>query len=286
MSAAWRKLGIVAGGGDLPVALAEHCAATGRDFFVARIEHMADPALNAHPGETHNLGAFGGRMAAMKAAGVDTVVMIGQVARPNLSQLRLDERGQQMLPGLLAAAGKGDDALLRAIVDEHQREGFNVIGADDVMRDLLAPAGVWGKHAPTEAHKQDIVKGAEIAHALGAFDIAQGVVVCEGHVLAVEAAEGTDAMLRRCADLPVALRGTAQARRGVLVKRPKPIQERRIDLPVVGVKTIEGAAAAGLAGIAVEANGALAVRRAAIIAAADAAGLFVYGFTPEETGET
>lgn len=286
MSAAWRKLGIVAGGGDLPVALADHCAATGRAFFVARIEHMADPALDAHPGETHNLGAFGARMAAMKAAGVDTVVMIGQVARPDLRLLRLDERGQAMLPSLLAAAGKGDDALLRTIVEEHQREGFNVVGADDVMGDLLAPVGVWGKYAPSDAHKRDIAKAAEIAHALGAFDIAQGVVVCEGHVLAVEAAEGTDAMLRRCADLPAALRGTTQARRGVLVKRPKPIQERRVDLPTIGVKTIQSAAAAGLAGVAVEADGALAVRREAIIAAADAAGLFVYGFTPEEIGET
>src|SRR5262249_47773781 len=251
MSAHWKKLGIVAGGGDLPVALAEHCAATGRDFFVARLEHMADPALDAHPGATHNLGAFGARMEAMKAASVDTVVMIGQVARPDLSKLQFDARGQAMLPAILAAFPKGDDAVLRVILEEHQREGFNVIGADEVMEALMAPAGVWGAHAPTEAHKRDIAKAAGIAHALGAFDIAQGVVVCEGHVPAVEAAEGTDAMLARCADLPEALRGSAQKRRGVLVKRPKPIQERRVDLPTIGVKTIEGAAAAGLAGVAV-----------------------------------
>jgi DUF1009 family protein len=281
----WKKLGIIAGGGELPVVLAEHCAATKRSYFVARITPYADPALNTHPGSDNGLGHMGGRMKAMREAGVDAVVLIGQVPRPDVSKLDLDDGAIAMLPAIMAALPQGDDALLRAILSEHERAGFQVVGAEAVMGDLLAPEGAWGAIAPTAQHLKDIAKGAQVAHAIGAFDIAQGVVVCEGHVLALEAAEGTDEMLKRVATLPQALRGTPEKRRGVLVKRPKPIQERRIDLPVVGMRTIEGAAAAGLAGVAVEAHGALAVRRAEMIAEADRRGLFLYGFTRTEAGD-
>lgn len=282
---AWRKLGVIAGGGELPVMLAEHCAAAKRPYFVARITPYADPALNAHPGSDNGLGHMGGRMQAMRDAGVDAVVLIGQVPRPDVSKIDLDEGAMAMLPAIMAALPQGDDALLRTILSEHERAGFQVVGAEAVMGELLAPEGVWGAIAPTPAQMKDISKGAMVAHAIGAFDIAQGVVVCEGHVLAMEAAEGTDEMLNRVAALPAALHGTPDNRRGVLVKRPKPIQERRIDLPVVGMRTIDGAVRAGLAGIAVEAHGALAVRRAEMIAEADRLGLFLYGFTRAEAGD-
>lgn len=281
----WRKLGIIAGGGELPVVLAEHMAATQRPYFVARIAPMADPALEKHPGAAHGLGAMGARMDAMREAGCDAVVLLGQVARPDLKTLQLDEVAMSMLPAILAAMPHGDDALLRAVLSEHEKAGFRVVGAEQAMSDLLAPPGAWGAIAPIAAQLADITKAAKVAAASGAFDIGQGVVVCDGLVLAVEAQEGTDAMLRRVAELPTTIRGTQQARRGVLLKRPKPIQERRIDLPTIGVRTIEGAANAGLAGVAVEAEGALAVRRADIIAAANRAGIFVYGFTHQEVGE-
>lgn len=284
--AAWQKLGIIAGGGELPVVLSEHCAALGRPYFVARITPYADAALCKHPGAEHGLGAMGARMEAMRAAGCDAVVMLGQVPRPDLSALELDDGARAMLPTLMAAAPKGDDALLRAVLAEHERAGFRVVGADEVMADLLAKPGAWGAHAPTPASLRDVAFAARVAAATGVFDIGQGVVTCDGLVLAVEAQEGTDAMLRRVAELPLTVRGSPNARRGVLVKRPKPIQERRIDLPVIGVRTIEGAAAAGLAGVAVEAGGALAVRFDEIVDAADAAGLFVYGFTRGEVGES
>jgi UDP-2,3-diacylglucosamine hydrolase len=282
---AWRKLGVIAGGGELPVVLADHCAATNRPYFVARITPYAEPALSAHPGADNGLGHMGGRMRAMRDAGVDAVVLIGQVPRPDISKIDLDDGAMAMLPAIMAALPQGDDALLRAILNEHERAGFQVVGAEDVMGDLLAPEGVWGAVAPTPVQLKDIKKGATIAHAIGAFDIAQGVVVADGHVLALEAAEGTDEMLKRVAALPEALRGAPESRRGALVKRPKPIQERRIDLPVIGMRTIAGAAAAGLAGIAVEAHGALAVRRADMIAEADKLGLFLYGFTRAEAGD-
>jgi DUF1009 family protein len=211
-------------------------------------------------------------------------VFVGKVPRADLRTLIWDAGGLAMVPALAAAAPKGDDALLRALMEEHAKHGFTIVGADEVMAALAAPAGVWGKHAPSDADLNDMKLAARVAEAVGSFDVGQGVVACAGLVLAVEAQEQTDSMLKRVAELPVDIRGGASARRGVLVKRPKPIQERRIDLPVIGVKTLEGAAAAGLAGVAVEAGGALAVRREAIIAAADAAGMFVYGFTRAEVG--
>lgn len=280
-----RKLGVIAGGGELPVVLAEHCAEQGRPYFVARIAGLADDRLDVHPGAAHSLGAMGARMEALRAADCDAIVMLGKVPRQDPRALDLDAAGLAMIPALLAAAPLGDDALLRALMAEHERAGFRVLGAEEVMAALLAPAGAWGALSPDAAQRADIAVAARAAAAIGALDIGQGAVACEGIVLALEAQEGTDAMLRRINDLPAAVRGNAQARRGVLVKRPKPIQERRIDLPTIGVSTVEAAIEAGLAGIAVEAGGALAVRRSEIVAAADRAGIFLYGFTPAELGE-
>lgn len=280
-----RKIGIIAGGGELPVLMADHCAATGQAYFVARISPFADPALEAHPGVTLGLGAIGTRIKALRDAGCTAIVIIGQVPRVDPATLELDEGAMAMLPAVLQGLRGGDDGLLRALLAEHEKLGFEILGADDAMADLLAAPGAWGAHAPSDTNKREIARAAKAAAAIGALDIGQGVVVCDKLVLAVEAQEGTDQMLARVATLPEQIRGTLQNRRGVLVKRPKPMQERRIDLPTIGVRTIEGAARAGLAGVAVESGGALVVRRADVIAAADAAGLFVFGFTPADVGE-
>ncbi len=272
-----QKVGVIAGGGALPVRLAEACRLTGRPYFIARIAGMAERALQEHPGAEFGLGEMGARFKALKAAGVEAVALVGMVKRPDFATLKLDARAALMLPRVLAAAKKGDDAILRVIVEECEREGFAVIGADAIAGDLLAPRGVLAGAAPDANVEADIAKGMDVAAELGRFDIAQGCVVCDGFVLALEAAEGTDAMLRRVAELPEAGRGTTAARRGVLVKRAKPIQDRRVDLPVIGVETIAGAARAGLAGVAVEAGASLILDRPAVIAAAQAQGLFVVG---------
>lgn len=278
----WRKLGVIAGGGELPVLLADHLAAQGSEYWFARISGFADAALQAHPGGDFNLGEMGGRFAGLRAAGCDAIVFIGLVKRPDFSQLRFDERGQQMLPDLIAAARQGDDALLRVLVGAAEHAGFRVIGVQDAFEALLAPPGAITRAGPDERAMKDIRKAALVANALNAWDVGQAIVVCDGLVLAVEAQEGTDSMLARVAHLPVEVRGGPEARRGVLVKRPKPGQERRIDLPTIGVRTIEGAAAAGLAGLAIEAGAALIVRREEVAARADALGMFVYGFSAAE----
>jgi DUF1009 family protein len=196
--------------------------------------------------------------------------------------LKLDTRGAMALPRVVAAALTGDDALLRALLGLFEKEGFTVIGSAEAARDLLAPAGPLGKLNPAKEDKSDIEHALRVVRAMGALDIGQAAVVCRGLVLAVEAAEGTDAMMARIADLPATLRGTAKQRKGVLVKAAKPHQERRVDLPVIGVHTVELAKAAGLAGIAVESGAALIMNRAAVAANADRVGLFVYGFGSAE----
>jgi DUF1009 family protein len=182
------------------------------------------------------------------------------------------------MPGIIAAARKGDDAILRQVMGEFEKEGFVVEGAHEAVAVTWPCRPACSAHlARPGASRRTCCAPSSVAREIGRLDIGQGAVVARGLVLAVEAQEGTDAMLRRCAELPEAVRGTVEARCGVLAKAPKPIQERRMDLPTIGVSTVRRAAKAGLAGIVGEAGGVLVVDRPAVIAEADALGLFIYG---------
>jgi DUF1009 family protein len=249
----------------------------GRPFFVIRLKGFADPALKAYDGGEVGLGEFGKCFDLLRAAGCEAVCMAGKVNRPDFSALKLDRRGVVILPGALMAAAKGEDSLLRFIVAQFEQEGFKVEGAHEVCAALTLDEGPLGDRSPRPEDLQDIAMGFEMAGQIGRLDIGQGVVVCRGLVLAVEAQEGTDAMLERCAGLPQALRGQPGRPMGVLVKRAKPTQEQRVDLPTIGVATVEGAARAGLAGVVGEAGRTLVLDRAAVVQAADLLGLFVFG---------
>lgn len=272
-------LGLIAGLGELPVAIAENAVSTGQGVYVLRLKGFEEPRLAQYPGSIVGLGEIGAVMDRLKAAGCQDVVFAGNVSRPDFKNLKLDFKGVTLLPKVIAEARRGDDALLRVLVTEFERNGFRVIGSDAAHASLLAPEGHIAGPPPNARDLLDVEVAARVAAAAGALDIGQGCVVCDGLVLAVEAQEGTDEMLRRCASLPAAIRGTVQDRRGVLVKRPKPEQERRIDLPATGVSTIELAAAAGLSGVAVEAGGALMLNRALMVQRADELGVFILGFS-------
>lgn len=276
------KLGLIAGGGALPEALAERCRRAGRPLFVLRLTGFAAPGLERFDGASCGIAEIGRAVKLLRAAGCEAVCFAGVVARPDFAALKPDLRGLALLPAAIAAARRGDDALLRVVLEAFEAEGFRVEGAHEVDAGLAVGPGALGVHAPGEEDGPDLRHALRIARTMGELDIGQGAVVCAGLVLAVEAQEGTDAMLRRCAELPVALRGRAGARRGVLAKAPKPIQERRVDLPTLGVATVEAASDAGLAGVVVEAGGALVVDRAETIAAADRLGLFIWGEVPSE----
>ena len=271
------KLGLIEGGGDLPAAVAARCDAEGRPVFLIRLAGFADPHLARWPGAEFGMAQIGAILKALKAEACTTVCLAGIVNRPDFKTLKPDFKGATLLPGIVAAAAKGDDALLRKILSVFEAEGFAVEGADDILGGEMLAAGALGTVSPTPEQLADLKKALHVAEKSGELDIGQGAVVCDGLVLAVEAQEGTDAMLSRVAGLPTDLRGSAGDRKGALGKAPKPIQDLRVDMPVIGPRTVEMAAAAGLAGIGGVAGRLILIDRAAIIAAADRLGLFVWG---------
>lgn len=277
------KLGIIAGSGNLPLNLAKHAEAEGRDVFIVGIDGFVEQSLlDAFDHAVISVGEVGKQLSSLRSANVDEVCFAGIVNRPDFKNLKLDGKGLMILPKVISAASKGDDALLRVLVETIENAGFRVVGADDVYSSLLAQSGCLGSRQPSEGDLADLRKAALIAKEMGRLDIGQGAIVCNGLVLAVEAQEGTDLMLKRCAELPANLRGTEAEPRGVLVKRPKPVQERRIDLPTIGLNTLEGIKRANLAGVAFEAKSALLLDQDALVEFANENNLWIYGFEDTE----
>ncbi|MGH6887789.1 MAG: LpxI family protein [Rhizomicrobium sp.] len=274
-------LGIIAGGGELPRAVARSARDSGRAVFVVGLRGAAaETEIAEFPHDWVSLGEAGRLLRLLRTRDCKDVLFAGQVARPRLNELKVDAKGILLLPRVIAAARMGDDALLRALMEILEDAGFRAIGVAEAAPGLLAPQGMLGRSKSGADEERDIALGVRVVQRLGALDVGQSAVVCAGLVLAVEAAEGTDAMLRRVRELPENIRGTAAQRRGVLVKALKPTQDGKTDLPVIGVQTVENARAAFLAGIAVEAGRTLIVDRRAVTAAADGAGLFLHGFAP------
>ncbi len=269
--AAGPKLAILAGGGTLPARIANAVRGQGREVFIVAFDGHTDPETVAGvPHVWSRFGAAGTILRRLHEEGVGEVVLAGPVKRPSFTELMPDWRTARFL-ARVGTRALGDDGLLRAVVREVEEDGFRVVGLHDLLKDLLTVIGPVGRLVPDADAERDIARAVEVARAMGVLDVGQGAVVQQGIVLAVEAIEGTDAMLDRCAVLARPGPG------GVLVKVKKPKQDRRIDLPTMGVTTVEKAAAAGLRGIAVEAGGSLLVDRPAVAEAADRLGLFVVG---------
>jgi DUF1009 family protein len=265
-------LGIVAGAGALPRRVVDSCVAAGREVFVLALEGAAETATVAGvPYAWCRPGALGTGIDLLRKHRVAELVLVGGLSRPSLSELRPDWRGARFL-ARVAHRTLGDDGLLAALVEELEREGFRVLGAEEVLRpDDLLLAGPLGRLHPDDDATSDIERGIRLARAIGALDIGQAVVVQQGLVLGVEAIEGTDGLLRRVAGL------RRDGPGGVLVKVEKPGQEQRVDRPTIGPETVRLAAAAGLQGIAAQAGATLVIDRDEVVRAADAAGLFVVG---------
>ncbi len=266
------KLGILAGGGPLPRKLARTCLESGRDVFMIAFTGHTDMATpEGVPHVWVRLGAVGKAIDRLRREGVSDLCMIGPVRRPSLRELMPDARGTR-LAARVGLNARGDDSVLQALNRALADEGFRVVGVHELLDDLLARPGLLSERAPDRQDHTDIARALDVARTIGALDVGQGAVVQQGVVLAVEAAEGTDAMLDRCAGL------RRDGGGGVLVKVRKPQQDNRVDLPTIGVTTVERAAAAGLSGIAVEAGGALIHDSAAVAETANRLGLFVLCF--------
>jgi DUF1009 family protein len=265
------KLGVLAGGGQLPVRVIAACRDQGREFFVIAFNGFTDPAtVHGTPHEWVPLEKVGRVIRRLHDEKVQDVVLAGPVRRPaSWLALRPDLRAVWLLLKMLPR-WRGDNHVLSLIVREIEDDGFHVVGAEAVAPELLMASGPLGRHAPTAGNLADIAAGIAAASDLGRRDLGQAVIAAGGHVLGRETMGGTAVMLEHAKQFP-AVRG------GVLVKIAKPGQERRVDLPSVGADTVRQAADAGLAGIALEAGGALVIGRDDVARAADDAGLFVFG---------
>lgn len=267
------SIGILAGGGSLPLEIAQRLRARGVRPFLLLIEGEADADFSAFDAHPINWGAIGAMIRSFKQAGCREILLAGRVHRPDLTRIRPDLGFFRALPTILRliSAG-GDDRVLRGVIGYFEAHGLRVVGPADVAPELLAREGALGAVAPDASTAGDIQIGFSVIRGLGPFDVGQAVVINGGEVAAIEGAEGTDAMLQRLID---ARGGDVRAAAGVLVKRAKPGQELRVDLPAIGPDTIRRVVEAGLAGIAVEARRTLLIDAATTADRADAAGVFV-----------
>ena len=269
-------LAIICGGGTLPFAVADAVTKYGRRVVLFAIRGWADPKrVVDYPHYWAALGQFGAFCRLARREGCQDVVLIGSMMRPAIWQIRPDLKTLRLLPRIFGMFRGGDDYLLKGVAAIFEEHGFRLLGAHAVAPEILMPEGALGRERPTERDNADIAKGLAFLTAASPFDVGQAVVVADARVLAIEAAEGTDSMLERIAQLRQT--GRIASGRGVLVKAAKRNQDRRLDLPSIGPQTIEGAARAGLAGIAVVAGSTVVAEPAQIGAIADRAGLFVLG---------
>jgi DUF1009 family protein len=273
-------IGLIAAGGVMPFAVADSLTARGINPVLFALRGACDPVgVERFRHHWISIGQLGKATRLFRAENCRDLVFIGTLVRPALSEVRLDWGTLRVIGRVWAAFRGGDDHLLSGIGRILEQDGFRMVGIKDVAPDLLMPEGCLTLEAPDEKAAADIARGREVLRALSRFDIGQAAVVIDGHVVGVEDIEGTDGLLTRVARLRAEGRIRARPARGVLVKAPKSGQDLRFDLPTMGPRTVEGAAAAKLAGIAIVAGNTIVVEPQAVIEAADAAGLFVTGLS-------
>ncbi len=271
-----KRLGIIAGGGSVPERLLHACDKSGLEVFVVGFEGQTDPAIME--GRNYmmtRLGAAGQIINTLQSHDIRDLVLIGSIRRPSLAELKPDMRTVQFFTRI-GLKSMGDDSLLQALRYELELEGFNVHGVQEFVENLLVGPGQVGRYKPKKADWGDIDRGIEVSTHLGLMDVGQSVIVQEGIVLGVEAAEGTDELIQRC------IKYKRKGRGGVLVKTCKPQQDQSFDLPTIGPETIRLCAKIGLSGIVVQAGHSLLIKPQEVADLANKHKLFVLGLDLKE----
>jgi DUF1009 family protein len=276
-AAPMKRLAILCGGGDFPIQVARAAIQQGRDPILVGIVGAADARIEVFQHFWVHMGEVGKLFRSLKERGIVEIAIVGAMTRPEFADLRLDWGALRRLAGLASLFRGGDNRLLVGIARFFENEGVAVVGVHQIAPQLLVSPGALSALAPSAQAQVDARQGGALIDALSSFDAGQAVVIANGRVVAIEAAEGTDAMLARVAELRTAHRLRFKGRAGVLVKAPKRDQDMRLDMPAVGLKTIEAAKRAQLEGIALAAGRVLIADRAPFKRAADEAGLFVFG---------
>ena len=272
------RTAIIAGNGLLPQVVAEALEKKGNPPFVVCLKGEADDSLRRFDNETISVVEFTRLIKVLKQSGAKNVILAGGVRqRPHLSDIRLDWTTIRALPRIFRALGKGDDALLRAFIGLLESYGFHMVGAHQIVPDILAPAAsVLTTRVPDKKEQRNIDLAREAAVMLGKLDVGQGAIAVGGRVVALEGVEGTDNMIERIKQMRQ--EGRIPRQGGVLVKCAKPIQDERADLPTIGIDTVSNIAAAGLAGIAIEAGRTVMLSYHDTVQAANAQNLFIVTF--------
>jgi UDP-2,3-diacylglucosamine hydrolase len=271
-------LAIICGGGSFPGAVADAVLRRGRRPIMFGVRGWADPkVVERYAHHWIAIGQAGRLFRLVRAERCQEGVFIGTLLRPPLTQIRLDWQTLRFLPRIVRFFRGGDDRLLSGVASLFEEGGLRIIGLHEVASEIFVPEGVLGRYQPTVRDNADIKRALQVIRALGPFDVGQAAIVADNNVLAVEAAEGTDNMLIRLAELRRQQRVTTPLGVGVLVKAPKPGQDRRFDLPAIGASTVDNVARAGLAGLAVAAGSTIIAEIAEVTAAADRAKIFLAG---------
>ncbi|WP_419779087.1 LpxI family protein [Maridesulfovibrio sp.] len=265
-------IGLIAGGGQFPLLVAKGAAAQGNRvvavFFKGHsnfeVDEYVEESVELKLGQLNKLISF------FNKNGVNKVVMAGTINKPKAFDIRPDFRAAKLLFKL---ATKGDDVLLRTIANEFESEGMQVVGPHEYAPELLTPSGFLTKRKPNEVERSDLSFGWKIARDLGRMDIGQCVVVREGVVAAVEAIEGTDAAIKRGCELG--------GKGCCIVKVFKPGQEKRVDMPSIGLKTVQGMKDLGATCLGVEAGKSLFFDLDESIKFAEKHGITIVGLTQE-----
>jgi DUF1009 family protein len=271
-------LAIICGAGTLPFALADAARKRGRHVVLFALRGWADPQrIKGYPHHWTWMGQLDRFMQIAAEEGCRDVAFIGSVARPSLWKIRPDLRVLRLMPQIVKLFRGGDDHLQSGIGRLFEQHGFRLVGPKEIAPELIMPVGPLGSRTPSERDLADVALGLGLLNATSPYDVGQAVVVADNHVLAVEGPEGTDRTLARVADLRRTGRIRTPSGTGVLIKAAKLGQDQRIDLPTIGPQTLEEAAAAELAGIAVVAGSTIMAEPDLIVAAADRLKLFVIG---------
>jgi DUF1009 family protein len=276
---------IICGGGGFPGAVAEAIARRGRRPVMFAVRGWADPkVVERYAHHWIAIGQVGRFFRLARAENCREALLIGTLLRPPITQIRLDWTSILLLPRIIRFFRGGDDGLLSGLARVIEDGGVRMIGVKDVAPEIIVPEGVLGRLQPSERDRADIARGLKVIATLGPFDVGQAAIVANNHVLAVEAAEGTDNLLVRIAELRRQGRVTTPSGVGVLVKAPKPGQDQRFDLPAIGPQTVENVARAGLAGLAVAAGSTIIAEPQLVTAAADRAKIFFVGVREDAAG--
>ncbi|MFN7038738.1 MAG: LpxI family protein [Alphaproteobacteria bacterium] len=265
------KKAIIAGGGELPRIIVDSLKEQNIPYYIIAIKGEYNLSF-PEPDSIIDIGLVKSILEIFEKESIKEVILAGSIKRPAFSSLKIDSEGLKLIAQITKNTILGDNKLLSTIVKFIENKGYRVIGADEIVAKILTDQGILGEIFPSNEDKEDIELGKKVAQAIGQMDIGQGVIIENGLVLGIEAIEGTDELIKRCALLK-----RESFKKGILVKMKKPNQEQKADLPTIGVTTVRNIAQAGFKGIAIEAGNSFILNKEEVLKEANNKGIFVVG---------